>query len=67
MMYLYATLDRKQAKEEILIKTLVTLQELEDTDKVEVWASSFNDVGDDFMEYRFFQKDAVIVKRTNGY
>lgn len=70
-MYLYDTLDNKRAKEEILVKTLVTLSELEKTSKVEVWASNFNDHGkDDFIECRFFSKDSDTpykVKRINGY
>ncbi len=69
-MYLYATLDNKQAKEEILVKTLVTLSELEKTSKVEVWTSSFDDIGDDFCEYRFFSPYSdrpYKVQRTNGY
>jgi len=45
-----------------------TEEEVKDADKIEVWATSFNDEGPDYCEFRLMKKDQVISsKRVDGY
>jgi len=47
----------------------LTDEQLKDAETVEVHASSFNDPGDDFNEYRFFRADGskIATVRKEGF
>jgi len=46
----------------------LTMEQIQDADKIEVWATSFNDEGPDYCEFRLMKKDQVISsKRVDGY
>jgi len=45
-----------------------TIEQAEQADKMEIWGSGFNDIGDDFCDYKLFKNNEVIEnKRVTGY
>jgi hypothetical protein len=44
------------------------LDQFREADRLEVWASSFKDEGEDFCEFRLIKDDkTVLTQRANGY
>jgi hypothetical protein len=70
-MYLNATLNsNSEVVSDFFAPKLITPKQLQVTDKVEVWSSSFEDSGPDFNEFRFFRANEstpFLTKRTKGY
>lgn len=68
-MYILSTITNKDQMANDLFFTL-NAEELNRTERVEVWASNFNDAGDDFCEARFFEPNSAKPYKTqkvNGY
>jgi len=65
-MFLFTTLTTQSAiRDNLFISSLVTEKELAATQKLEVWASTPKEGGDDFCEFRFFKANEIMPFKTN--
>jgi hypothetical protein len=70
-MFRFKTLTTQSAiRDDLFIAHLATEKEISVTEKLEVWASTPNEGGDDFCEFRFFKTNETIpfkTSRINGH
>ena len=70
-MYLVDTITDKNAiKRDPMVTMFVSFpeEEVDKSDRLEIWGSSFKDNGDDCCEYRLMKGKETLVKRTvKGY
>lgn len=68
-MYLHETLNKSEIEEDEFIDVLLSVEQLDKVEKCEVWCSSFDDPGEDFCEYRFFNLSSpypFLTKKQEG-
>lgn len=67
-MYLHDTITDKTSMVGVMMPSFASKEDIAKADRLEIWASSFEDSGDDFTLFKLMQGDKVISqKRVNGY
>jgi hypothetical protein len=70
-MYLISTYDQEMGRKIATCEVFgprFSDEEVDKSDKLEVWGTSFDDEGDDYCEFRLLKENEIIsTKRVDGY
>lgn len=70
LMYLYSTItNKKTILQQPIFRGKDKNKEIEKISEVQIWATSFNDIGDDYCELRVIGINGKLLKteKVNGY